>query len=132
MSKYLEDSYSSCMIHGFEIEDNPFIGMIRITTVNKNCENMYDLDYEYNWFLDYGGRDMLIRLLQRQGFYHGDLYEAVKDKYGEYLEKDVIFVDLRQNGIPFLEDCHYQNPSESVYAGFKEFRNRDELMALIK
>jgi len=86
MSKYIEDSYSSCVIHGFEIEDNPDIQMIRITTVNTNCENMYDFDFEYNWFLDYEGRDLFIELLKTEGFYHGDLYEAVKEKYGEYLD----------------------------------------------
>ena len=127
MSKYIEDSYSSCVIHGFEIEDNPDIEMIRITTVNTNCENMYDFDFEYNWFLDYAGRDLFIELLKREGFYHGDLYEAVRDKYGEYLDKGVIFVDLEINGIPYMKDCYYTQPSTSKYSGFVDYKDKGEL-----
>lgn len=127
MSKYIEDSYSSCVIHGFEIEDNPDIEMIRITTVNTNCENMFDFDFEYNWFLDYESRDLFIELLKSEGFYHGDLYEAVRDKYGEYLDKVVIFVDLETNGIPYMEDCYYTQPSTSKYSGFMSYKDRKEL-----
>ena len=127
MSKYIEDSYSSCVIHGFEIEDNLDIEMIRITTVNTNCENMYDFDFEYNWFLDYESRDLFIELLKSEGFYHGDLYEAVRDKYGEYLDKVVIFVDLETNGIPYMEDCYYTQPSTSKYSCFMSYKDRKEL-----
>lgn len=80
MNKYYEDSYSSCFIHGFFIEDNPEIEMIRITTKNSDCSNMFDLDFELNYFLDYANRDKLIGYLTDMGLYHGDLYDAIREK----------------------------------------------------
>jgi len=124
MSKYIEDDYSSSIIHGFKIEDNPKIEMIRITTVNSNCSNMFDMDFEYNYFLDYRNRDLLIELLSSEGYYHGDLYEALKEKHGEYLERHF---DWKENGISFIEDCFYCEPSKSKYADFADYKTKDEL-----
>ena len=130
MSKYYEDSYASCCFRGFRLEDNPSIHMIRITAVNANCSNMYDLDYEYNYFLDYSDRDLLINYLTFTGFYHGDLYEAIKDKYGEYLDKCVIFCDFQDNCIPYIEDSYYHG-GESKYKDFTKIRHITEFRSML-
>ena len=126
MGKRIEDSYSSCVIHGFTIEDNPKIEMIRITTVNTDCDNMFDLDYEYNYFLDYKNRDLLIGYLASKGYYHGDLYDAMKSRYGEYLERGLPYFDWEENGIAYMQDCYYSEPSKSKYADFVNYKSKDE------
>ena len=126
MSKYYEDDHSSCYIHKFRVEDNPKIEMIRITAVNTNCSSMYDMDFEYNYFLDYHNRELLIRYLSVQGYYHGDLYEAIKDKYGEYMEKGMLAYDMKENDISFIEDLYFRQPEGGRYNGFTKFGSMEK------
>ena len=130
--KYIEDSYSSCLIHGFNIYDNPKIRYIRITTSNSNCENMYDYTFEYNYFIDYDNLDLFKHYLYAKGYYQGNIYDAIAAKYGEYLQKDMISVDLKKHGISFIEDCYYYNPdNDSKYKNFEYIDNMEEFKKLL-
>ena len=128
-SKYYEDSHASCIMHTFEIEDNPQIEMIRITTVDTNCDNMYDMDFEFDYFFDYQNRDLMIEYLSSEGYYNGDLYEAIKNKYGEYLERGLpYFTDMMEYGITYLRHCFFHAPSVSMYSDFVNLKSREEFM----
>lgn len=130
-SKYIEDSYSSCTIHGFKIYDNPKIRYIRITTSNANCDNMYDYTFEYNYFLDDYNKGLLIQYLFSLGSYHGDLYEAIKSRYGEYLDKRMLPIDLKSHNIQYIEDCFYHEPSHSKYDNFTQLTSINEFNKLL-
>ncbi len=131
MSKYYEDDHASCYIHKFRIEDNPKIEMIRVTAVDTDCSNMYDMDFEYNYFLDYHNKELLIKYLSAQDFYHGDLYKAIRDRYGEYLEKGLLSGDMKENGISFIEDLYFRQPEGGRYNDFIKYSSLEEFIVLI-
>ena len=130
-SKDYEDSHASWTICGFDIEDNPTIQMIRITTSHLDISSVYDWNYEYNYFLNYYEVEKFIQYLKRKHYYLGNLYEAIVSKYGEYLGKGMITSDFERNGISFIEDCYYYS-SKSRYESFEQLKSIEEFNSLLK
>ena len=129
--KDYEDSHASCVICGFDIEDNPTIQMIRIIALDYDCSNMFDWSFERNYFLNYYEVEKFIQYLKRKHYYLGNLYEAIVNKYGEYLENGMITFDFERNGISFIEDCYFYS-SKSRYESFTQLKSIEELNSLLK